>query len=189
MSEFLLLKALQGISYLNWNLFCHQNTLSIIFWCTEALYTKRVFLKLCFHSSVALISSNIWQLVSGKKKKKKKEGKTKLKAFLSSTRTPSGTWEELTFIFQCHLATMSPCYPKTGLYRVPGMGNLQEEYAKARGCLIQVLKQPVSFMLFQITETEQKERQPGPQQAKNLKHCQLHGAGLYMPVKILRHSY
>lgn len=35
------------------------------------------------------------------------------------------------------------------------MGILQEEYATARGPLIKIL-QPVSFMLFQITDTEQK---------------------------------
>lgn len=41
------------------------------------------------------------------------------------------------------------------------MGNVPEEYATARGPLIKVLWS-VSFMLFQITDTEKKERQPGP---------------------------
>lgn len=31
------------------------------------------------------------------------------------------------------------CYPKTGLYRVPGVGNLQEEYARAKDPLIKIL--------------------------------------------------
>lgn len=50
------------------NLFCHQNTLSIIF-DAQRPYILSVFLKLCFHSSVALIYSNTWQLVSRKKRK------------------------------------------------------------------------------------------------------------------------
>lgn len=164
------------------HLFCHQKTLSIILWCTEALDAKCVFLKVCFHSSVTLICSNRWQLVSGKKEKGKKN---KTQSFLVLHQDPRWKLEE-----EHTYTSVSPCYHdalRTGLYRVPGMGILQEEYATARGPLMKILW-PVSFVLFQITDREQK---PGPQWAKNLKHCQLQAAGCFlcMPGKKVRQVY
>lgn len=91
-----------------------------------------------------------------------------------------------------HIPTsVLPCYHNATLRQAhtvfPGWKIPMEGYATIRGPPIKILW-PESFMLFQITDTEQKG-EAGPSRAKNMKHCQLHAAGLHMSGKAVRQVY
>lgn len=137
------------------NLFCHQNTLSIIF-DAQRLYQvfflvrKALFSFQCGTYLLKYMAVGFWE-------KKKREQNSK-----PSCPLPGRPLEARKILHSYFRVTLLPwCHPKTGFYRVPGMGNRHKEYAAARGPLIKILWL-VSFMLFQITDTEQKERQKGP---------------------------